>query len=152
MGRKDHLVLHEVGKDGQRRTANREEYGEFLDPHDTLSRSCGRHAMTRRSSWPNIIGLWPHPGASRLEHLAEKKIRAMHLTQATQFVVAGSWQSIHARCSSFAIGSRTMRPAGTISPGCGGQKGFAARYAARRIIGSRRGACVTVRGAADRLR
>ena len=68
---------------------------------------------------------------------------AMHLTQVTQFVVAGSWRSIRARCWSFAIGSATMRRAGTISPGCGGRKGSAARYAARRIIGSRRGACVT---------
>src|SRR5665811_1900544 len=59
----------------------------------------------------------------------EKVNRAMHLTQVAQVVVAGSWQSIPTRCSSFAIGSRTMRRAGSISPGCGGRKGSAARCA-----------------------
>src|SRR5665811_165957 len=76
----------------------------------------------------------------------ELMIRAMHLTQVAQVVVAGSWQSIPARCSSFAIGSRTMRRAGSISPGCGGRKGSAARCAGGRIIGSRRGVCVTAGG------
>jgi hypothetical protein len=51
----------------------------------------------------------------------------MHLTPVVQFVVAGSWRSIHARCWSFAIGSRTRRRAGTILSGCGGRKDFAAR-------------------------
>ena len=37
----------------------------------------------------------------------------MHLTQVAQFVVAGSWPSIRARCWSFAIVSRTIRRAGT---------------------------------------
>ena len=78
--------------------------------------------------------------------------RAMHLTQATQFVVAGSWQRIHARCWNFAIGSLTMQHARTISPSCGGRKGSAARYAGDRIIGLRRGACVTARGADGRPR
>ena len=79
-------------------------------------------------------------------------IRAMHLTQVTQFVVAGSCRNIHARCWSFAIGSRTMRRAGTISPSCGGRRGSAARYAEGRIIGSRRGACVTAGSAVGRPR
>jgi hypothetical protein len=35
----------------------------------------------------------------------------MHLTPVAQFVVAGSWWNIHARCWSFAIGSRTTRRA-----------------------------------------
>jgi CRP-like cAMP-binding protein len=78
--------------------------------------------------------------------------RAMHLTQVTQFVVAGSCRNIHARCWSFAIGSRTMRRAGTISPSCGGRRGSAARYAEGRIIGSRRGACVTAGSAVGRPR
>src|SRR5665647_3802567 len=59
----------------------------------------------------------------------------MHLTQVAQVVVAGSWQSIPARCSSFAIGSRTMRRAGSISPGCGGRKGSAARCAGAGSLG-----------------
>ena len=78
--------------------------------------------------------------------------RAMHLTQVTQFVVAGSCRNIHARCWSFAIGWRTTRRAGTISPSCGGRRGSTARYAEGRIIGSRRGACVTAGGAVGRPR
>ena len=78
--------------------------------------------------------------------------RAMHLTQVAQFVVAGAWQNIRARCWSSAIGSRTMRRAGTISLSCGGRKGSAARYAASRIIGSPRGAYVTAGGAVGRPR
>src|SRR5580693_4765529 len=70
----------------------------------------------------------------------------MHLTQVAQFVVAGSWRSIHARWWSFAIGSRTRRRAGTILSGCGGRKDFAARYAVGRITGLRSGACVTAGG------
>ena len=78
--------------------------------------------------------------------------RAMHLTQAARFVVSGSWQSIRARCWSSAIGLRTMRRAGTISPSCGGRKGSAARSAASGIIGSLGGACVTAGAAVGRPR
>ena len=79
-------------------------------------------------------------------------IRAMHLTQAARFVVSGSWQSIRAQCWSSAIGLRTMRRAGTISPSCGGRRGSAARSAASGIIGSLRGACVTAGAAVGRPR
>ena len=78
--------------------------------------------------------------------------RDMHLTQATQSVVVGSWQNIRARCWSFAIGSWTIRRAGTISLGCAGRQGSAARSAARRILGSQRGACVTAADAVGRRR
>ena len=96
------------------------------------------------------------PGSSNvvpvLYGISQYSYRAMHLTPVTQFVVAGSCRSIHARCWSFAIGSRTMLRAGTISPSCGGRKGSAARYAEGRIIGSRRGACVTAGSAVGRPR
>src|SRR5579864_6235495 len=94
-------------------------------------------------------------GCGRVWILANNRLRplyyrAMHLTQAAQFVVAGSWRSIHARCWSLAIGSRTRRRAGTILSGCGGRKDFAARYVVGRITGLRSGVCVTAGGAVGR--
>src|SRR5215472_8917315 len=50
------------------------------------------------------------------------------------------WQRIRGQFWNFAIGSRTMRRAGTILSDCGGRRGSAARNVGRRIIG------VTARG------
>src|SRR6516225_9047210 len=62
------------------------------------------------------------------------------------------WQRIRGQFWNFAIGSPTMRRAGTIWSDCGGRRGSAARNVGRRIIGSRRGACVTAGDAVGRPR
>ncbi len=107
--------------------------------------------MTYRDPYADSRRRQARAGSER-ERVSKFRNRAMHLTQVTQFVVAGSCRNIHARCWSFAIGWRTMRRAGTISPSCGGRRGSTARYAEGRIIGSRRGACVTAGGAVGRPR